>query len=78
MAYVEQARITADPTYYAKADQALARAAALAPHDSVMLTARATLAAARHDFTAALHVDRRRAGASTPTAPPPRRSAPTR
>ena len=55
MAYVEQARITADPTYYAKADQALARAAALAPHDSVMLTARATLAAARHDFTAALH-----------------------
>jgi len=55
MAYVEQARITADPTYYAKADRALARAAALAPDDSVMLTARATLAAARHDFTAALH-----------------------
>ena len=55
MAYVEQARITADPTYYTKADQALARAAALAPDDSVMLTARATLAAARHDFTAALH-----------------------
>ena len=55
MAYVEQARITADPTYYAKADQALGRAAALAPDDSVMLTARATLAAARHDFTAALH-----------------------
>jgi tetratricopeptide (TPR) repeat protein len=54
MAYVEQARITADPTYYAKADQALARAADLAPDDSVMLTARATLAAARHDFTASL------------------------
>ena len=40
LAYVEQARITADPTYYAKADQALARAAALAPDDSVLLTAR--------------------------------------
>jgi tetratricopeptide (TPR) repeat protein len=54
LAYVEQARITADPTFYAKADRALARAAALAPTDSVLLTARATLAAARHEFTTAL------------------------
>ena len=54
MAYVERARTTADPTYYRKADSALARAAALAPDDSVLLTARGTLAAARHDFRAAL------------------------
>lgn len=55
LAYVEQARVTADPTYYAKADAALARARALAPHDSVMYTAAATLEAARHEFTRALH-----------------------
>ena len=54
LAYVEQARTTADPTYYGKADQALARAAQLAPGDSVLLTARGALAAARHDFRAAL------------------------
>jgi tetratricopeptide (TPR) repeat protein len=54
LAYVEQARITADPTYYAKADAALAKARALAPTDSVMYTASATLEAARHEFTRAL------------------------
>ncbi len=54
LAYVEQARITADPTYYGKADKALARAAALAPDDSVLFTAGATLAAARHQFGDAL------------------------
>lgn len=54
LAYVERARVTADPTYYAKADQALGRAGRLAPGDSVLLTARAALDAARHDFAAAL------------------------
>jgi tetratricopeptide (TPR) repeat protein len=54
LAYVEQARITADPTYYAKADAALAKARALAPTDSVMYTASATLEAARHEFSRAL------------------------
>jgi tetratricopeptide (TPR) repeat protein len=54
LAYVEQARVTADPTYYGKADEALAKARALAPHDSVMYAATATLAAARHEFTRAL------------------------
>ena len=54
LAYVEQARITADPTYYPKAQRALARAARLAPRDSVMLTARATLQAARHEFQQSL------------------------
>ena len=53
-AYVEQARVTADPSYYSKADGALSRASRLAPRDSVMLTARAYLAAARHNFTDAL------------------------
>jgi tetratricopeptide (TPR) repeat protein len=54
LAYVEQARITADPTYYSKADEALARAVALSPEDSVMLTAKAALDNARHDFRSAL------------------------
>jgi tetratricopeptide (TPR) repeat protein len=55
-AYVEQARITADPTYYPKAQQALARAHALAPSAALTLTGEATLAAARHDFGAALRL----------------------
>ena len=54
LAYVEQARISADPTYYVKADKALSRAARLAPEDSVMLTASAALENARHDFRAAV------------------------
>jgi len=54
LAYVQQARITADPTYYPKAVRAVARAARLAPGDSVMLTARASLEAARHEFSRAL------------------------
>lgn len=54
LAYVEEARVTADPTYYGKADEALARAAELAPGDALQLTARAALDNARHDFAAAL------------------------
>ena len=54
LAYVEQARVTADPSYYPKAAKAVGRAAELAPADSVMLTARASLEAARHVFHAAL------------------------
>ncbi len=77
LAYVEQARVTADPTYYAKADAALAQARALAPGDSVMLTAQATLAAARHEFSRPL-LPPVGPSRSTPTARPPRRSAPTR
>jgi tetratricopeptide (TPR) repeat protein len=55
-AYVEQARITADPTYYPKAQRALARAHRLAPHAALTLSGQATLAAARHDFGAALRL----------------------
>ncbi|MGZ4596496.1 MAG: tetratricopeptide repeat protein [Actinomycetes bacterium] len=55
-AYVEQARITADPTYYPKADRALAKAARLAPGSPLTLTGLASLAAARHDFSRALRL----------------------
>jgi tetratricopeptide (TPR) repeat protein len=55
-AYVEQARITADPTYYPKAQQALARARQIAPGAALTLTGEATLAAARHDFGGALRL----------------------
>lgn len=54
LAYVEEARVTADPTYYGKADVALTRATELAPDDALALTARAALDNARHDFAAAL------------------------
>lgn len=54
LAYVEQARVTTDSSYYPKADQALERAVAGAPADDLVLTARAALAAARHDFADAL------------------------
>jgi tetratricopeptide (TPR) repeat protein len=55
-AYVEQARITADPTYYPKAAQALAHASRLAPHAALTLSGQATLAAARHEFGDALRL----------------------
>lgn len=70
LAYVEQARVSADPTYYPKAEQALARAARLAPVDDLLLTGRAILAAARHDFAASLALADRalRVNASSPQA----------
>jgi tetratricopeptide (TPR) repeat protein len=55
-AYVEQARITADPTYYPRAQRALGRASRLAPQDVTVLSGQATLAAARHDFRGALRL----------------------
>jgi tetratricopeptide (TPR) repeat protein len=54
-AYVEQARRTADPTLYARADDAFARSLALRPQDNdAALTGQASLAAARHQFAEAL------------------------
>src|SRR5439155_1545943 len=47
-AYLVRARETADPTYYNKADQAVARSAALAPDDGHTLTTAAFLDLARH------------------------------
>lgn len=58
-AYVQQAAVTGDPTYYAKADGALEESLRLEPEDnSVALTGQAALAAARHDFAQALRFGR--------------------
>lgn len=55
LAYVSQSRITADPTFYAKAEGALTKSLALRPKDNAAaITGQATLAAARHDFPEAL------------------------
>jgi tetratricopeptide (TPR) repeat protein len=57
MAYVQQARLTADPSYYPKAEGAFARSLAIRPMDNAnALIGQATLAAARHDFSRALSV----------------------
>ncbi|RZU33983.1 tetratricopeptide repeat protein [Blastococcus saxobsidens] len=53
-AYVEQARVTADPTYYDKADGALRESLTLRPEgNDAALTGQGALANARHDFAAA-------------------------
>jgi tetratricopeptide (TPR) repeat protein len=53
-AYVEQARLTADPSYYDKADGALRRSLALRPEaNDAALTGQGALANARHDFVTA-------------------------
>jgi tetratricopeptide (TPR) repeat protein len=54
LAYLEKARITADPTYYPKADDAVAQSLAVGPHDNTdALIAKGALANARHDFAGA-------------------------
>ncbi|MFD1931057.1 tetratricopeptide repeat protein [Nonomuraea mangrovi] len=57
-AYVQEARITSDPSLYARAQQALDRAGALAPGDPATLTGSAALAAGRHDFARAVRLAR--------------------
>ncbi len=55
VAYVEQARITGNATYYEKADEAAARSFDVEPDDNfTALAARAAISAARHDFGDAL------------------------
>ena len=55
LAYVQQARVTADPSYYPKAEDVLNRSLKLnATENFNGLTGMAALAAARHDFAAAL------------------------
>lgn len=53
-AYVEQARVTSDPSYYPRAEGALQESLALRPADNdTALTGLGALANARHDFKAA-------------------------
>lgn len=53
-AYVEQARVTADPTYYGRAESALRRSLQLRPQgNGAALLGMGALANARHDFAAA-------------------------
>ena len=59
VAYLNQARATADPSWYTKAAEALQHAQALAPDDARTLTGAGLLALARHDFTLALSAGQR-------------------
>ncbi|MFI6602109.1 hypothetical protein ACIBHX_38160 [Nonomuraea sp. NPDC050536] len=59
MEYVDKARVTGDPSYYPKAEGALATAARLAPADDAVLTGQAALAAGRHEFASAVRLARR-------------------
>jgi len=53
MAYLERSRITTDPTYYPKAEEAVRRSLVLKPQENAdALVARGALANARHDFAA--------------------------
>jgi tetratricopeptide (TPR) repeat protein len=55
LAYVQQARVTADPSYYPKAEGALNRSLAIRPTGNFQaLTGLGALASARHDFSGAL------------------------
>jgi tetratricopeptide (TPR) repeat protein len=55
LAYVQQARITADPSYYPKAEGLLLRSLAMSRDGNFgAMTGMAALAAARHDFSGAL------------------------
>jgi cytochrome c-type biogenesis protein CcmH/NrfG len=59
-AYLERARVTADPSYYPKAEGALDRSLRLRPQDNPdALTGLGALANARHDFAGALGWARR-------------------
>jgi tetratricopeptide (TPR) repeat protein len=56
-AYIQQARVTGDPSYYAKAAGALSRSLHERPvGNSTALTGEAALAAGRHDFGQALRL----------------------
>ncbi|MFJ6822428.1 tetratricopeptide repeat protein [Streptomyces niveus] len=67
MAYVQQGRTTSDPAVYAKAESALRRSLKVQPRDNYQAeTGMGALAAARHDFAAALTWGRR-AAATNPS-----------
>jgi tetratricopeptide (TPR) repeat protein len=59
LAYLQQARLTGDPSYYPKADGVLHRSLRVRPTDNaVALAGLGALAAARHDFSGALRYGR--------------------
>jgi len=53
-AYLQKARETGDPNYYAKAETALSRALELKPDDFLAMTQRGSLSLSRHQFAEAL------------------------
>ncbi|MEV0617959.1 tetratricopeptide repeat protein [Nonomuraea sp. NPDC050404] len=57
--YVDQARVTGDPSYYTKAEGALATATRLNDRDDAVLTGQAALAAGRHEFAEAARLAQR-------------------
>ncbi|MDX3104415.1 tetratricopeptide repeat protein [Nonomuraea angiospora] len=57
--YVDQARTTGDPSYYTKAEGAIATAARLKAEDDAVLTGQAALAAGRHEFAEAVRLAER-------------------
>ncbi|MFG1702991.1 tetratricopeptide repeat protein [Nonomuraea sp. M3C6] len=57
--YVDQARVTGDPSYYTKAEGALDTAAELKSGDDTILTGQAALAAGRHEFSDAVRLAER-------------------
>lgn len=59
-AYVQEARVSADPTYYPKAEGVLEQSLRLRPQDNeAAMVGMAALAAARHDFSGALRYGER-------------------
>jgi tetratricopeptide (TPR) repeat protein len=58
-AYLQKARETFDPSYYARAESALREALRRDPRDAGALTAMGTLANARHDFATGLRFGQR-------------------
>ena len=59
-AYVQQAAVTGDPSYYPKAQAALRRSLVIEPEDNAgALTGLASLSAARHDFAKAVALAKR-------------------
>ncbi|GAA4987792.1 tetratricopeptide repeat protein [Yinghuangia aomiensis] len=55
LAYVQQAKVTADPSYYPKAEEVLRKSLDIEQADNfAAMAGQAALAAARHDFTTAL------------------------
>jgi len=61
--YTAQARLSADPSYYGKADGAFVTSLRIRPNGNpAALTGQATLAASRHDFAGALALTERAAG----------------